>query len=337
MNNNQSTKNIPTIMVVFGITGDLAAKKIIPSLWFLFQQGRLPDRFSLFGFSRSPLSDDEFQKLIREAVKNHGGGEMDEDEFLSFSSLFAYRAGTFENKGSFVTLAGAIAWKERSWGVCANKLFYLAAPPPSYKPIFENLAAVKLNLPCGGDLGWSRVLIEKPFGTGLASAKELQSLLSAYFKEEQMYRIDHYLFKEIVQGIENFRFSNNLFENAWDNTMIERIDIRLLESIGVEGRGAFYDSVGALRDVGQNHILAMLSAIAMEYPSNRDMDSIRRNRAHILEALGPWTQDTIRQNTYRAQYRGYQGIDGVHPFSETETYVALTRVRLIFNYPPFIA
>jgi 6-phosphogluconate dehydrogenase (decarboxylating)/glucose-6-phosphate 1-dehydrogenase len=343
--------NIPTILVIFGMTGDLAEKKIIPSLWRLFQQGSFPDRLSVIGFSRRILSRGAFETLVQEAVLRRGGADMPEKEFSDFFEKFSYQQGTFEDAESFRALRGAIADIETSWGVCANKLFYFAVPPSSYEVIFKNLAAVQLNLPCGGDLGWtpleaakkngmmhkhnleheqhlpltgwSRVLIEKPFGSDLASAQKLQALVSSYFTEEQVYRIDHYLFKEIVQGIENFRFSNNLFEHTWDNTTIERIDIRLHEVIGAEDRGSFYDAVGALRDVGQNHLLAMLSAITMEYPFRMGEDAIRKNRARILETLAPWIDDSMRSNTFRAQYDGYQSIRGVRPDSDTETYFAL--------------
>lgn len=321
--NKSPQSSIPTILVAFGITGDLATKKIIPSLWHLFEQNLLSDHFSIVGFSRRNFSDKEFREFIRSAVVKHGGKAMGKDDFSRFSAHFSYQSGTFEDADAFQILARSISDKEASWGVCANKLFYLAAPPSSYKPIFENLANVKLNLPCGGNLGWSRALIEKPFGIDLKSAQSLQSLLSTYFKEEQLYRIDHYLFKEIIQGIENFRFSNNLFENTWDNTTIERIDIRLHESIGVEGRGNFYEAIGALRDVGQNHLLEMLATLLMEYPAGKDANVIRENRAGIIQALMPWTKKSIQENTFRAQYDGYREIDGVRRDSSTETYFAL--------------
>jgi len=313
----------PSIFTIFGVTGDLAAKKIIPSLWHLFQRGLLPEHLSVIGFSRREFSDKEFKDLILEAVKKHADSNIEDKEINSFFELFTYQAGIFEDTKAFQSLSDRIAEIESGWNMCANKLFYLAVPPSSYEQIFKNLAGVKLNVPCGGDLGWSRILIEKPFGTDLQSAQKLQSLLSTYFKEEQIYRIDHYLFKEIIQGIENFRFSNNLFENAWDNTMIERIDIRLLESIGVEDRGSFYDSIGTLRDVGQNHILTMLAAITMEYPVGMKVGEIRKSRATILEALRPWTEETVRKETYRSQYHNYKEIKGVASNSETETHFAL--------------
>ena len=321
--NNENIKNTPSIFTIFGVTGDLAAKKIIPSLWHLFQRDRLPKRLSVIGFSRREFSDKEFKDLILKAVKKHVDSNIDDKQINGFFELFTYHAGTFENARAFQSLSDRIAEIESGWNMCANKLFYLAVPPSSYEQIFKNLALAKLNVPCGGDMGWSRILIEKPFGTDLRSAQKLQSLLSTYFKEEQIYRIDHYLFKEIIQGIENFRFSNNLFENAWDNTMIERIDIRLLESIGVEDRGSFYDSIGTLRDVGQNHILTMLAAITMEYPASMNAREIRKNRATILETLRPWAEETVRKETYRSQYLNYKDIQGVAQNSETETYFAL--------------
>ena len=316
-------KNTPTIIVIFGITGDLAAKKIIPSLWHLFHSGSLPDKLSVIGFSRRDISNPEFYALVCDAVTKRGGGEVTEKNLSEFYSLFSYHSGNFNEVQSFQSLLSRIAETENSWGMCANKLFYLSVPPSSFGSIFKNLAAVGLNLPCGGDVGWSRVLVEKPFGSNLAGAKELQALLSSYFKEEQIYRIDHYLFKEIIQGIKNFRFSNNLFENIWDNTTIERIDIRLLESIGVEERGSFYDSVGALRDVGGNHILNMLAALTMEYPKSSKAEHIQKSRADILGELIPWTTEAIKRDVYRAQYVGYKKIKGVRENSETETYFSL--------------
>ncbi len=321
-----SISDTPSIFTIFGVTGDLASKKILPSLWHLHKEGRLPKSFYVIGYARRPLSQEEFELKIRTSVEHSSGGAVADDTFADFYKMFVYNQGTFEDAGGYESLAKKIQEKETEWGVCANKLFFLAVPPSSYEQIFIGLAAVKLNLPCGeGDLGWSRILIEKPFGHDLQSATELQTLLAAYFKEEQIYQIDHYLFKEIVQGIENFRFSNNLFESTWDRTTIERIDIRLHESIGVDGRGSFYDSVGAFRDVGQNHMLSMLAAITTEYPSEGHVStlSIRKNRAEILSSLKIWSEEIVKQNTYRAQYDGYQETEGVRKGSNTETYFAL--------------
>ncbi|MCL5435081.1 MAG: glucose-6-phosphate dehydrogenase [Patescibacteria group bacterium] len=326
----QLSNNTPTILVIFGVTGDLAEKKIIPSLWRLFQQGLLLDKFNVIGFSRRSLSNEEFKEMVLGAVKKRGGNKFNDKQFTTFFKAFSYMSGNFGDSNSFASLYNYIANLESSWGVCANKLFYLAIPPSYYESILKNLANVKLNIPCGGKLGWSRILIEKPFGTDLSTARSLKELLSSYFKEEQIYRIDHYLFKEIVQGIENFRFSNNLFENTWDNTTIEKIELRLLESLGVEDRGSFYDLVGALRDVGQNHLLSMLSMLTMEHPFNSNVNAIRNARAKILETLSPWTKESLQKNTFRAQYKGYRDIEGVNKDSQTETYFAL---KTQLNHP----
>lgn len=313
----------PSILVVLGVTGDLAEKKIIPALWHLFQHDRLPEQLSIVGVARRDLSSQAFHDFIRGVLAKRSTGTIASQSLAKFVQLFSYVQGDFAEVLTFRELLKELERTETEWGVCANKLFYLAVPPTAYEVIFQGLAAVKLNLPCGGELGWSRILIEKPFGTDLASATQLQSLLTQYFQEEQIYRIDHYLFKEIVQGIENFRFSNNLFENVWDNSSIDRIDLRLLETIGAQDRGQFYDGVGALRDVGQNHLLSMLAVLTMDYPATGSPDAFRAARAQILETLVPWTDEAIKQQTYRSQYDGYGTIDGVQTGSTTETYFAL--------------
>ncbi len=316
-------KETPAIFTIFGITGDLAAKKIIPALWHLKREHRLPELLSVIGFARRPLSDDEFKTMVKTAVEKAAKASVPEDEFDAFFRMFTYRSGTFETREGFEPLMNHVTEMEEQWGVCANKLFYLAVPPTAYEQIFERLAEGKLNIPCDDNLGWSRVLIEKPFGHDVVSARSLEQQIAQFFTEDQVYRIDHYLFKEIIQGIENFRFSNNLFETTWDNSTIERIDIRLHEAIGVEKRGNFYDALGTLRDVGQNHILAMLAAITMEYPPSMDIGSVRKNRTDLIGMLSAWTDESIKKQTYRAQYNDYRAIDGVNPKSQTETYFAL--------------
>ena len=323
MNDVKGQTKPPLIVIVFGITGDLAAKKVIPSLWHLFERGRLPGNTRVLGLASGEIPRDAFEEMVKSALASHGHSTLAEADLDRFIEIFSYYAGDFKDGAVFSTLATAIKEIETSWGVCANKLFYAAVAPRLYEPILRNLASEKLNVPCGDESGWSRLLIEKPFGSDLAGAQELEALLSSYFKEEQIYRIDHYLFKEIVQGIENFRFSNNLFESTWDNQTIERIDLRLHETIGVEDRGAFYDTVGALRDVGQNHLLSMLAAITMEYPIGMDASDVRKNRKDILESLASWTKETLRLQTFRAQYVGYREVQDVQPDSETETYFAL--------------
>lgn len=312
----------PVIFTILGVTGDLAVRKVLPSLWQLYRDNLLPEKCSVIGLAKTIFSQEEFKGYIKESLKKKFKGSSLK-KIDSFLELLGYLAGDFENKELFQELADRIKSLENEWGICSNKIFFLALPPSSYKAIFTNLAKVYLNLPCGGELGWTRILIEKPFGHNLESSRKLQKLLSKYFKEKQIYRIDHYLAKEIVQGISNFRFSNNLFENSWNKEFIEKIEIRLFETIGVEKRGSFYDSSGALRDIGQNHLLEMLSLITMKIPSKIDPLVIRKSRAEILETLKKWDKKSIQKNTYRAQHQGYLEIEGVKPNSKAETFFSL--------------
>ena len=308
----------PTILVVFGATGDLVKKKIIPALFLLHRQGELPSKFRVLGFSRKSWSDDDFREHARGILSS----QVENEELEVFLSKLSYQQGQFDQDDSYQSLADRLAGIDKDWGVCANKLFYLAIPPELYGGILGRLKSSKLAEACGTDeQGWTRLIVEKPFGRDLKSAEALDMQLSELFQEHQIYRLDHYLAKEMLQNILTFRFANNLFEETWNNRFIERIDIRLLETLGVEERGAFYDGVGALRDVGQNHLLQMLALTIMDRPADMTADSIRGERAASLrEVLVPPTENMIRHQTYRAQYAGYQQIAGVAPTSTTETY-----------------
>jgi len=322
--------NIPTIIVVLGATGDLMAKKIIPSILHLYAEDKIPSQFKVVGFARRPLTDTAFRKHVASVVSGfteHGCIDRHPQEFLD---LFSYHAGDFSDPEAYRGLKSRLQAIDDAWGVCTNKVYYLAVPPEQFLPIFKGLAATGLNKPCGGNFGWTRLLVEKPFGHDLQSAERLESLLSEFFVEEQIYRIDHYLAKELIQGILHFRFSNNLLETSWSNRDIEKIEIRLLESIGVEERGAFYESVGALRDVGQNHLLEMLAVITMDAPASMQTEHVRRKRFELLETLKPWTTLTLKHDTFRAQYDGYRSIRGVDPRSAVETYF---KAKTELNHP----
>lgn len=326
-------KNIPTILVAFGATGDLMKKKIIPALFHLFIKGEIPKMFRVVGFSRREMSDGDFQKYAKEILENHFGKKADEGVLNSFLSFFRYQKGQFQGKENYDGLQKTLSGLDAEWGVCANKLFYLAVAPEFYETIFKELSQSGLAKPCSGkdeEDGWVRIIVEKPFGQDLKTAEALDELLGKLFKETQIYRIDHYLAKEMLQNILNFRFANNLFEFGWGNKTIENIDIRLHEKIGVEKRGAFYDGVGALRDVGQNHLLQMLALATMDNPASFDAESIRSKRAEILEALEILSKEEIKTATFRAQYEGYKEIAGVAPDSQTETYF---RVRASLSSP----
>jgi len=313
----------PTVLVVFGATGDLMAKKIMPAVFHLFLKNRLPRQFRLLGFSRRRLSDDQFRRHGLKIIKQHLKSRPSESQIKSFFPLLAYQPGSFEKPADYRFLAERLEKIDRQWGVCSNKIFYLATPPHLYRTIFKHLAASGLTKPCAPEEGWTRVVVEKPFGKDLKTARELDAILGSLFREEQIYRIDHYLAKEMLQNILAFRFANNLFEENWSNRLIEKIEIKLLEKVGVEGRGDFYDGVGALRDVGQNHLLQMLALITMEHPRDFEAEAIRGRRAEVLQSLKIPSLDEIKHLTLRAQYRGYRRIKGVSPRSQTETYFKL--------------
>jgi len=316
------TLDTPTILVVFGATGDLMERKIVPALYHLREKARLPERFRTIGFARRDIGDEPFRTRVCETVRRHHGGPLDEGDLHSFASDFSYHQGHFDEEEAYGRLADLLNAIDDEWDVCANKLFYLAVPPEHYRTIFEHLAASGLTAACNanGSGGWTRIIVEKPFGNDCRTARELDELLGSLFEEQQIYRIDHYLAKEMLQGMMSFRFSNNLFEPSWNNQAIDRIEIDLLETLGAESRGAFYDGVGALRDVGQNHLLQMLALITMAQPASMDADAIRAARVEALRGLRPLTTEQIAASTFRAQYDGYRDIPGVAPDSATETF-----------------
>lgn len=322
--------NIPTVLVIFGATGDLMTKKITPALFNLFQKGKLPKLFRIIGVARRNISREEFHTHITQILKKSdewNGNKKEAERFLNF---FYYHQGKFETRKDYDTLAHELGRVDGEWKVCSNKLFYLAVPPQFYETIFKHLAGSGLTIPCGPEEGWTRVLVEKPFGSDEDTAEKLDLLLAKLFKEEQIYRIDHYLAKEMLQNILSFRFSNNILEEGWNNKFIEKIEIRLLETLGAEGRGAFYDGVGALRDVGQNHLLQMLAFVTMEHPKNYGADVIRAARADILKHLVPPTKKEVYEHSFRAQYKGFRDIEGVKKRSQTETYF---RIRGFLDTP----
>ena len=313
----------PTVLVVFGATGDLMGRKIVPSIFHLRSRGALPRHFACVGVSRRPWSDDDLREHVSGilAERYPDASPTDAEEF---GDLFTYSQGSFDDEAAYQALARHLRAIDDAWGLCSNKLFYLAVPPEHYESIFRRLASSGLTKPCDDLMGWTRVLVEKPFGNDAGSSRALDELLASLFLEEQIYRIDHYLAKEMLQGILNFRFTNNLFEISWDRTAIESIDVVLHETLGVEKRGRFYDGVGALRDVGQNHLLQMLALVTMDQPADSGAHAIREARARaIRELLEPLTLDEVAHRTYRAQYLGFRSIEGVSPDSETETFFSV--------------
>lgn len=309
----------PTIVTVFGATGDLVAQKIVPALFHLSKKQKLPERFRVVGVSRQDLSHDIFRERLLLALKKHEPAISDE-EAKEFLKIFFYSQGFFDQTETFEKLKKELFAIDAEWGMCTNKLFYFSVPPSFYDPIARHLAASGLTAPCADETGWTRIIVEKPFGKDLETAEKLDELLGELFQESQIYRIDHYLGKEMLQNILAFRFSNNLFEKSWNRDSIERVDIKCWEKVGAEDRGSFYDGVGAFRDVGQNHLLQMLALIALKQPRGYGAGEVRMARQEILETLIPPTPEEAAHHSLRAQYEGFRDIKGVAPDSETETY-----------------
>lgn len=309
----------PTTLIIFGATGDLAERKLIPALFDLYLKNLLPKRFNVVGVSRKEKSDDEFCEFATDSIKNKKS-RYSKKALHEFLKILTYQQGDIFSSDFYKNLSKVLFDKDKTFGQCSDKLFYLAVPPALYDPIFQNLADSGLSIACSDDAGWTRILVEKPFGNNLETSQKLDRKLGLFFNEEQIFRIDHYLAKETLQNILAFRFSNALFEPIWNRDHINRVEVRLLEGSGIEGRGEFYDGVGALRDVGQNHVLQMLSFVAMEDPKTLDAAVVRKNRARVLEKLRPIDSVNLQRLVSRGQYNGFTGEKSVDPKSTTETY-----------------
>jgi glucose-6-phosphate 1-dehydrogenase len=312
----------PTIFIIFGITGDLAGKKLLPALLSLYVKKQLPQKFAIVGFSRRHFDREEFRELIRDHM-NVKLGQYKEEDIKHFIDHMYYEQGFFEKTESYERLAKKLKCIDDGWKVCSNKLFHLSIPPSLNESIFDHLSISGLTIPCGGNGGWTRILVEKPFGSDIETAKKLDKKLGELFDETQIFRIDHYLAKEALQNIIAFRFANSLFEPLWNKNHIEKVHIKLFEKNGVENRGATYDHIGALKDVGQNHMLQMLALIAMETPRDWSAESIRKERAKVLKDLKPINSKIINSQVVRGQYEGYKKEFGVSEHTNTETYFRL--------------
>ncbi len=312
----------PTIFIIFGITGDLAGRKLLPSLLNLYVNKKLPQKFAIVGFSRRPFTREEFRMFIREHMKVKIG-QYKEEDVKHFIDHMYYEQGMFDKAESYMQLAQRLKNIDDGFQFCSNKLFHLSIPPSLYESIFDYLSNSGLTIPCGGDQGWTRILVEKPFGSDIETARKLEKKLGELFDETQIFRIDHYLAKEALQNIIAFRFTNSLFEPLWNYKHIDKVHIKLLEKIGVETRGDTYDSIGALKDVGQNHMLQMLAMIAMEPPKGFDADSIRKERSRVLDKMKPITSKNISSKVVRGQYEGFKNEVGVREHTQTETYFRL--------------
>ncbi|MEO8065271.1 MAG: glucose-6-phosphate dehydrogenase [Candidatus Doudnabacteria bacterium] len=301
----------PTVLVIFGATGDLVERKLLPALYHLYLEKQLPAKFRVIGFARRPFSDEQFRQLLKKSLRKKVKIQGNIGPFLR---LFSYHQGMFDQKDAFQSLVGKLKG-------AGNKLFYLATPPIFYDGLLRELAKSGLTRAKSGL--WARIIVEKPFGKDLRHAEELDLLLGKLFTDDQIYRIDHYLAKDILQDIMAFRFANNLLENVWNHNFIEKIEIRTLEEIDVESRGEFYDATGALVDMGQNHLLQMMALITMDNPNSPDPHIIRSKRAEVIGHLRLLGENEIKNQTLRGQYQGYKKEPGVSRTSNTETYFKL--------------
>jgi glucose-6-phosphate 1-dehydrogenase len=322
----------PCLIVMFGASGDLARRKLLPALFDLARHACLAPRFRLLGFARSPMNDDSFRAHASEFLPEGAAPLPNGYTQESFIKHLAYFSGDYDDAQAYRRLSEQLDKVDGEAELRGNRLFYLATPPSVYVPIVEQLGKAGLAKP-KTEKSWTRVIIEKPFGRDLKSCRDLNRTVLSVYDEPQVYRIDHYLGKETVQNLLVFRFGNGIFEPLWNRNYIDHIQITAAESLGVESRAAFYESAGALRDMVQSHLLQLTSLVAMEAPATFGATAVRNEKIKVLESIRPFTPEMIGASVARGQYgpgeidkrnvRGYREEPGVRADSPTETFVAL--------------
>lgn len=317
-------QDMPCTFVIFGATGNLATNKLLPALYHLEAASRLSETLRIVAFSRRPWSDDDWRTHMREVLANKIKGGVDTPLFERFVARFVYQEGDLNDAASYEALAGRLP----TCGACTSTVFYLAIRPAEFSAVIHNLEVVGLNKP----RGLNRIVVEKPFGEDIESARMLNQLLHQHFDEEQIFRIDHFLGKETVQNLLVFRFANTLIEPLWNRNFIDHVQITVAESNGIEKRAGYYDQAGALRDMLQNHLMQLLTVVAMEPPPALEADALRDEKVKVLRSIRPIAKRAVHAHAIRAQYAsgvvdgqavpGYQQEDRVESNSVTETFVA---------------
>ncbi|HEX8473840.1 MAG TPA: glucose-6-phosphate dehydrogenase [Pyrinomonadaceae bacterium] len=322
----------PCVVVIFGASGDLAKRKLLPALYRLVQQRLIPAESAIVGLARTPMNDDEFRALMRSAIDEYNGEErIDEEVWQSFAQGIFYLTSDIKNADDYRKLDELLKRLDRERGTQGNRLFYLSVAPELYRDAVGQLGQAGLTRP---EKGWTRVVVEKPFGYDLQSARDLNTFILQHLDESQIYRIDHYLGKETVQNLLVFRFANGIFEPLWNRQYIDHVQVTNAETVGVEARGAYYEKSGVVRDMIQNHVFQVLALMAMEPPAHLGAEAVRDEKVKAMMAARPFTHERVRAETVRGQY-GAGAINGeavpayreeknVAPDSRTETFAMLT-------------
>lgn len=323
----------PCVVVIFGATGDLTRRKLLPALYRLTQQRLIPAEFAILGTARQEMSHDEFRSNMKSAVTEFGPDDtIDESIWESFAKRIFYTGGDFNDPETYRKLKTRLEEIDREYDTQGNRIFYLATAPDFFGLVAKQLGEENLVKP-GSERSWTRIIVEKPFGHDLESARALNQELAQVFEEKQVYRIDHYLGKETVQNLLVFRFANSIFEPLWNRQFIDHIQITNAEALGVEGRGAYYEKAGALRDMIQNHVFQVASLIAMEPPASLSANAVRDEKAKAMHSVRSLPAERIDEFAVRGQYGpgtvlgdtvpGYREEPGVDPNSSTETFASL--------------
>lgn len=318
-----SRETPPCILTIFGATGDLTRRKLLPALYDLAAQNLLPKAFVIVGYGRRSKDENELRKELEEGVREFARLDWNEETWKDLSSHIFYQQGAYDDAASFEALKNRLDELDSQFDIQGNRLFYIATPPGEFAPIIQNLGEQTRNNDSAGNQGWNRIVIEKPFGRDLRTAHELNELLGQYFNETQVFRIDHYLGKETVQNILALRFANITWEPLWNNRYIDHVQIVVAEEVGVGRRGEYYETSGAMRDMVENHMLQLLTLVAMEPPVALNANAIRDEKVKVLRAIRKLDGDDVLKNTLRGQYTGYREEPDVASDSRTETYVAL--------------